>query len=141
MSKKKVSGFLIAALLIVLLYPFKTTVVPAWRLRVLDESGSPVGSMAVNYSWQHYGIEWSGRTEQSETDADGYVSFPERTTRASIIQRAFVMLMNVLSLPHSSFNKSGHIVVWGEPDKYEVGSAYYREEKPLPAQVILEQKR
>src|SRR3712207_5467731 len=42
---------------IVLFYPYKTTVVPAWGLRVVDESGNPVIDMPVNYSWQDYSLE------------------------------------------------------------------------------------
>lgn len=124
-------------LVLILLYPFQSTVVPAWRLQVVDEGGKPLADMSVNYYWQHYGIEWWGDEVRTRTDANGYVSFPERKTRASLVQRAARLFTNVISYPHSSFERDGHIVVGDWRGNYETASASYDGEGDLPTQVAL----
>lgn len=76
-------GLLLAALL----YPFETTVVPEWKVQVVDESGAPLAALRVSELWQHHSIE-SARHEQTlTTDSDGYATFPRRTINASLLAR------------------------------------------------------
>lgn len=130
------------ALAFIFLYPLQTTVVPAWRLQVIDTNGNPVSGIGINYYWQHYGIEWNGSEERTDTDSNGYVSFPARTTRASLAQRALRAITNAPYIVHASWGRSGHIVVWGKPDVYETASvsydgSYTGEGTPPSAQVVL----
>lgn len=136
---------LFIALLIVLgvisLYPYKTTVVPAWKLRVVDAEGNPVKNMPVNYSWQNYSLESNGNEERTRTDENGYVSFPERTIRAALLQRMLGPVLNILQTGvHASFGSSGHIVVWGRPEEYETESLSYDGGVP-PEKVVLRRVR
>ena len=126
--KKFAAGaLLIACIGLVLFYPFETTIVPAWKVRIIDESGKPVLTAPVSERWRHHSIETHGHNETSITDDEGYVSFPRRTVRASLVFRIVggaVVRLNVhgesgpkASLlvlgPYSSLTKTTYN--WGEP--------------------------
>src|SRR2546425_4066631 len=75
-------------LLAFLLYPFKTRIVPRWRLNVVDEArvlGVP--DIRVTEHWQHYLLESEGHEEMQKTNQNGLVDFPARTIRASLASR------------------------------------------------------
>ena len=75
-------------LLALFLYPFKTTIVPRWRLNVVDETrvlGVP--DIRVTEHWQHYLLESEGHEEMQKTNQNGLVDFPTRTIRASLASR------------------------------------------------------
>jgi hypothetical protein len=76
---------LVVIVMVIMLIPFESTVVPAWRIRVIDENGRPYVGQIVTQSWKHYTLEKeAGRNAESrQTDNAGYVSFPERTIKAS----------------------------------------------------------
>jgi hypothetical protein len=80
-----------------LLYPFKTTVVPDWKVRIVDEAGNPMRSFRVREVWQHYTIESTSHQEDLITDGDGYVTFPKRTVRGSLLVRIGRPMVNVLN--------------------------------------------
>jgi len=54
--------------------PFETTVVPKWKVRVIDETGGPYASTRVRQSWKHYTLETEAgeNSETRWTDAEGY---------------------------------------------------------------------
>ncbi|HEV2826445.1 MAG TPA: hypothetical protein VGW76_02495 [Pyrinomonadaceae bacterium] len=93
MSKRKEkkwlkTGVVIAALLVVfLVYPFDTTVVPEWKLRVVDETGKPIPNVVVREQWRNHAVEFHGHNEDRTTNNEGYISFPRRTVRAPILFR------------------------------------------------------
>jgi hypothetical protein len=64
-------AFALVLFLITLSYPFKTTTVPQWDLRVLDDAGAPVREINVTEHWQHYPLESSEHTEAQTTNGDG----------------------------------------------------------------------
>src|ERR1700730_9714395 len=53
---------------IVLVYPFQTTVAPAWHLRVVDDTGVAVAGMKVTEHWQHNSLESVGHEDFETTD-------------------------------------------------------------------------
>jgi hypothetical protein len=127
-----------ACLALVLLYPTQTVTVPAWRIRVVDEAGRPLQNEFVRQTWKNYSLELGGSDHGDDgwTDADGYVSFPERTTRASLLQRMFVPLRNTAALgPHASYGASANIMVWG--GHVVPASVRYAPDKPLPQELVL----
>lgn len=77
-------GVLLAALL---LYPFETTVVPEWKVRVVDELGKPMIGMAVREGWEHSSIESHRHEQDLTTDTEGSVTLPRRTIRANLLWR------------------------------------------------------
>jgi hypothetical protein len=87
------------SLLAVLLFPYRTTCVPEWKVRVIDEKGAPIARIWVNQSWENYSLR-PGKvySETRYTDTDGWVDFPERTMRASLRRRAWGPIREVLKL-------------------------------------------
>src|SRR5436190_23594287 len=61
--------FLIAVIFLV--YPFQTTVAPAWQLRVVDDTGLAVAGIKVTEHWQHNSLESTGHEDIETTDQDG----------------------------------------------------------------------
>ena len=71
---------------LILLFPFKITVVPEWKIRVRDEKGKPFVKAKVIQIWNQRTLDIVGHDEQW-TDDNGYAAFPERTARAGLLYR------------------------------------------------------
>jgi len=120
-------------LAVVMLIPYPTTVVPEWKIRVLDRYGAPVEGEPVREVWQHYSYESESHGEELPTDADGYVTFREREIWASPLRRVvFTCWAALWTLAHGSMGESAWVLVPGR-------SAYhpefvYKAGTPLPVQ-------
>lgn len=124
--------FLIAV--IVLVYPFQTTVAPAWHLRVVDDTGLAVVGMKVTEHWQHNSLESNGHEDLETTDRDGRVSFPARPIRSSLFARALGPLIKTFK--EGKRGPYASVVVWGNRN-YETGVAIYKPgEAPIGEIVI-----
>ena len=62
----------LGAMALLSLYPFKSTLVPDWKVRIVDEAGNPLRTTRVREVWQHYTIESASHEEDLITDGDGY---------------------------------------------------------------------
>ena len=84
-------GALVAllVLLFVLFFPFKTTIVPEWSLKVVNDEGGAVGDINVTEHWQHYLLESASHEDMRRAGSSGLVTFPERSIRASLVSRAW----------------------------------------------------
>lgn len=75
------------ALLLCAFIPYTSTEAPEWRVEVVDYNGQPVASAEV-----HQVVLFSGRSETwfetKTTDSQGSATFPKRTIRASLLDRA-----------------------------------------------------
>jgi hypothetical protein len=110
--KALVSALLV--LLIILLYPFKTTTVPEWNLRILDDRGAAVQGIKVTEHWQNYLLEASGHEDQRTTNEEGHVGFPARTIRASLLGRLVARIGKLGSHGvQGRIDPYGSVVVWG----------------------------
>jgi hypothetical protein len=124
-----------AALLgvIVLLLPYSTTVVPEWKVRVVDQHGRPVAGVVVSESWQDYSLEGEGHEEDRLTDEAGYVTFPERKIWSPLGWRIISTGMAAfLTLAHGSMGPHATVMVSGG------GVKWYGPGEPLPAVIQLE---
>jgi hypothetical protein len=122
--------------LLISLYPFETTVVPEWRVRVADEVGNPLKKTIVSEHWKHYSIESEGHEAEAITDGDGYITFPPRTIKASLLIRVIGLIRNVFKTGiHASFGPSAYLIVSGDMDSITT-NADYSPDKPLPEQII-----
>ncbi len=120
-----------------LFYPFKINVVPVWRVQVVDTSGSPVANMPVGQDWRHYSFEQESHWEESITDENGFVTFPERVLRASVCRRLINLRpANLPGFPHGGSGPHSFILVLAGPD-YQNDFATYTGSQPPPARVIL----
>ena len=125
-------GVLLGLLLVTLLYPFQSTTVPQWNLRVVDDAGTAVREINVTEHWQHYPVESEGHEEVRRTNQDGVVSFEVRTFRASLARRLFVRLNIARQGNRDRTEPYGSIVVWGSKTHATTVAVYQGNEMPPP---------
>lgn len=106
MGKKAI---LISVLAIILFFiPFNTTLVPEWKLQVVNENDIPYKGKLVRQFCKSYTLgispcDNSGNAMQL-TDENGYVVFPKREIRLAIISRLVRSVFNFIMLfAHGSY--------------------------------------
>jgi len=119
--------------LVTFLYPFETTTVPQWNLRVVDDAGAPVREINVTEHWQNYLLESEGHEKAQMTNQDGLVNFDTRPIRASIARR----LISRISKLGNHDNRGrpiryGAVVVWGSKNYETTVAVYPGEGAPQP---------
>jgi hypothetical protein len=132
---------LAAIILIVLLYPFETTVVPTWTLRVVDEEGLGYQGIRAVEHWKHYSLEIEAGTHSEElrSDQNGVVSFPRRTIRMSLVGRVLrTALTTALQLFHGSTGVRAYIIAGGPMGDREVN---YVPNQPLSDRLVLPRRK
>jgi hypothetical protein len=132
---KLVFGLVTAAsVLAVLLYPFETTVVPEWKVRVVDESGNLMIGMAVKEGWEHSSIESHRHEQDLTTDDEGRVTFPRRTIRANLLWRVGGAAV-VAIVPHQ---QSGpHFFLYALGPYSTLTGTDYLPNNPLPGTIVV----
>lgn len=135
--KKRWLVWLAAVLLVVVVvYPFETTVVPEWKIRVVDETGSPFVGARVVQQWDHFSLG-TGGGEERWADDNGYVVFPERTVRTGLLHRALrISWAAVMTLAHGSTGIRA--TVWATTPKSSSEFLEYKQGKPLPKEIVLQ---
>lgn len=113
---KLLIGFGIAVLAGLALYPSKQTIVPAVRIRILDEAGNPAPGTLVQEKWEYSSVAGvNNYREKSFADENGYASFPERTERVSILVRFLSGVVEVIHLPHG-YGHGSRWTIWAYGD-------------------------
>jgi hypothetical protein len=133
---KIISISILVVILGVLLFPFKTTVVPLWKVRVVDEAGKPLAQVAVTEYWRHTSAESDDHHAESITDDSGYVTFPRRTIRASLIRRLIGQLINRMNVHGVDLGPHAYLIVAGDMNSTTHNSDYLPG-KPLPEEIVL----
>lgn len=137
--RKAILVVLLAIVSVVALYPLKTTVVPEWRVRIVDESGAPLKSTAVREVWQHYDIESKGHRQDFITDNQGYVTFPERTVRGALAVRVIRRMITFI-FPHQSSGPDAFVVILApDYDSWSNNSALPGQ--PLPKEIVVKKNQ
>jgi hypothetical protein len=95
MSKKWALSLFSILVLVLLLYPEKLTIVPAYHVRLVDQSGEPLANTFVSELWQQTAAQRIESLQQVMTNAQGEVDLPQRTVRASLVERMLGCLRNV----------------------------------------------
>ena len=117
--------------LLLLFYPFQTTIVPEWSLKVVDEEGAPVRDVNVTEHWQHFLLEASSHEEMRRVQDNGAVSFPERTIRASLVRRGIATIGRIKQDGWRAQRSPGaSIVVWGNAGYATTVEVYVPSELP-----------
>jgi hypothetical protein len=123
----------LALFLVTFFYPFQTTIVPQWNLRVVDGSSAPIREINVTEHWQHYLLESDGHEEARTTNQDGQVSFVARTIRASVARRLFARISKSGGRdPRTRAVRYGAVVVWGSKSYETTVAVYQGGEVPQP---------
>lgn len=105
MAKKRlIILILIGMIVVVLLIPFRTTIVPEWEIQVVDLNGEPVAKAPVKQEWSN--SEILGTASQTlESDENGKVVFPTRYFFAPLLVRGLLKgleYINNAAMPHGS---------------------------------------
>ena len=132
MFSRKIKILIIAPLLFAAMYPFESTVVPVWKVKVIDLTGASCKEMPIFETWAHYSLFPSGnfRFADGITDREGVVEFPERRVRAIGIQRLIMpFVAEVLIVAHGSTGVSASVHASGLKD---VAWLSYNGTEPLP---------
>ena len=137
---QRVLIILLATLTIVLVYPFESSVAPAWTVQVVDKAGNPLANTAVTQTWHDNSAEWDDHKEEFRTDSNGYVSFPARTIRASVAKRAVVTVDANLHLICGGTEPPYAFIEITDSGAFVHGGFYSKaQEELLPKQVIVEE--
>jgi hypothetical protein len=137
LRKSVLVGTILAVMLVLLLYPFESTVVPEWRARVVDEAGKPLTGVIVSEHWQPYSIETECHEAETHSDDNGYVVFPRIAIRASIFLRAVGPVRSILATGvHASFWISAYLIV-STGYEHITENDYYRPSQPPPQTVVI----
>ena len=136
--KRNLKLILICFVVLIVIYPFESVVLPVWKLRVVDMSGNACPNMQVNQGWSHYSLRLQspGDSEFRFTNQSGDVQFPARTIRASLLRRTVVpIIAHVMVIAHGSTGIHGYVFATGMRDgpfmNYEPG-------KQLPSRLVVE---
>jgi len=124
---------------VVSLYPSRSTVCPAWTIRIVDTAGNPLSGAFVRQAWKDYSVESGSHEQDAHTDENGFVSFPERTVRSSWLARTVGVISNTVSLGvHASYGPSAQVLAYGDTvgGKRLEGSATYQPGKPLAEKLV-----
>jgi hypothetical protein len=128
---------LLVVVVLVLVYPFKTVVVPAWPLRVIDNSNRPIAGINVTEHWQHYLLEDEGHEVLQRSDEFGAVSFPERSIRASLLRRGYRMLTKIGREGfRGRWDRYGSVVVRGSREHATTTAVHVPETVPQNSIVV-----
>jgi hypothetical protein len=122
--------------------PFETTFVPEWKLRVVNEKGVPLSGQFVAQYCTNYtlGIHpCEGVNDDSKiTDKNGYVVFPARKIRASLLYRIVRPALGlVLLIANGEYGTNGSVATSGP---WGTKSIDYTPGKPLPSEIVLPSK-
>lgn len=110
--KRMILALGIVALAVLFLFPWKRVVVaPPMRVRILDEFGNPAPRATVKQKWEYRVIGSKAHQEIAKADENGYVSFPERTERISLMRLVPSVAREIVHLPHG-YGFGSSVVVW-----------------------------
>lgn len=112
--KKVLPIVLITTFVVLLFIPFDTVVVPEWRVRLVDEHGTPYPGKLVRQFCDNYTLGVSpcqnAPDAMQDTDSNGYVVFPKRVISMSVGARIIRTLSNVLlAFAHGSLGTSTYL--------------------------------
>ena len=129
---------IICFVILTIVVPIETTMIPNWRLQVVDVDGVACPGMRVTQHWGHYRLYVGGNdsSEDRYTDLNGYVEFPARSVRAGLFRRITVPIVTrITTIMHGGWNISG--AVWASGIK-DVAWLSYQSDKPLPDKMRVE---
>lgn len=93
----------IVMVIVLLLIPFPTEMVPEWKLRVVDREGNALAGVQIEEAWTNYSYFGQHAYELRRSDKSGEVIFPRRMLWAGAIQRVSgIVISNVMIIAHGS---------------------------------------
>lgn len=128
---------LVLAAFLPLFYPFQTTIVPEWSLKVVDEEGAAVKDINVTEHWQHFLLEKSSHEDVRRVGDNGVVSFPVRNIRASLVRRGIATIGRIKSDGwRARRSPAASVVVWGNKSYATTVAVYNHSDLPQSHVVV-----
>jgi hypothetical protein len=115
-----------------MLFPYQTDIVPAWRIRVVTEPGHPLRRLTVSQTWTNPSLEFFWFEEDLLTDEEGYVNFPKRTAWENLLALGCHKIWKVISTRSGSPDAS----VFGWHDNLN-GGVKYQKGDVLPSVLVM----
>jgi hypothetical protein len=121
-------------------WPIETTIVPTWKVSVVDSAGNPLPNVNVVQHWKHYSLEGEAHHEEEKrTGPDGCVTFPHRSIEASLAHRVAGPLWEMGKYGvHAGFGPQSWLIA-ANPE-YE-GDLKYSGNGPLPNKLVMMPRR
>jgi hypothetical protein len=143
MNKKIIIVIALIFALAMLQVPMRNTIVPQWRVVVVNENHEPLAGMRVRQVWQNLLLEENPHEEEIISDANGVVTFPERSVTSSPARRIYGQInvyrkFQAFPARGSSGNAAWLVAVLSE--KCTAGRAFYLEGADLPQFLLVEQQ-
>ncbi len=127
---------IIVILALTLIVPYKTVIVPQWKIRAIDKDGKPLPHARFRQGWDNYSYNISGM-EFWEADDNGYVILPERSFYAPLIYRIpRSALAYLLLFAHGSVGNSASLNAL--TDKCSSKHLNYEQIKSLPETIVID---
>jgi len=137
---KKLKWLIIVSIFLIALFVpvMPVNVVPEWTLRLVDESGQSVPNARIDQSWKEYSLEFFrfGHIDESlSSDGNGFVTFPARNIRVSVIQIIVAKIVDIITSinPHAGYGPQSHVYCRGNLSC----SASYRPGEELPRVIVV----
>lgn len=137
-AKRKRLIVILGIVSVLLIYPFKKTLVPEQHVLVVTKDMHPVTNALVRQSWQDYSLESAGHEDDARTDVNGRITFPSRTIRAPLLLRMLGPLISIVGQGiHTSFGvhtnmvplANGDVTVSSEVVQRQPNEILYRRER------------
>jgi hypothetical protein len=126
---------IIVAIAVILFIPYKTTIVPEWKIRAVDSQGKPIPHARFRLGWDNYSYDISGM-EFFEGDENGYVLLPERGFYAPLVYRIpRSALAYLMILAHGGVGNSASLNALS--DKCSSEHLDYEQIKSLPDIIVI----
>ncbi|MDQ3042756.1 MAG: hypothetical protein M3R11_10330, partial [Acidobacteriota bacterium] len=126
---------IIIPIALILFIPYKTTIVPEWKIRAVDKQGKPIPHVRFRQGWNNDSYDISGM-EFLEGDDNGYVILPERSFYAPLIYRIpRSALAYLMMLAHGSVGNDASLNAG--TDKCSSEHLNYEQIKALPDVIVI----
>lgn len=97
-------SLVVLAIVVLMLFPFPKTLVPATHVLVTTKDMHAISNAVVRQIWRDYSLEFRDHEQDLPTDAHGRATFPARTILAPMIWRLIGPLTSIAGAGvHASF--------------------------------------
>ncbi len=126
---------IIVGIALILLFPYKTTIVPELKIKAVDNEGNAVPHASFRQSWDNYSYGINGGVDLKGDD-NGYVVLPERSFYAPLIYRIpRSALAYLLILAHGSVGNAASLNAFN--DKCSSEHLDYEQLKSRPDVIVI----
>jgi hypothetical protein len=140
--RKAVATTILCLLVVVLVVPFESTVMPPASVRVVDQGGNPMPRVLVKQEWKDVIVEEEIHVDSVRTDENGMATFPKRTVRSFMIKRMLTIAWRILTqAQHASLWSHGAITAYSAADPYVwAWAGYYTSGAAWPERLELKRQ-